>query len=151
MNDLAQQLRGISVDVMLRQDRERINRQIKLTGLAEILQLQKDTVRRLGLRPDRYGARGREAKYLIDTVARELKQRNPDLVDVWPNKDGRFLTPIQAVQVLNELRVGPLVNVQRLAKWRHEGRGPVYIRVTRKAIRYRREDLEAWVAGGIPE
>lgn len=143
---------GLDPEEMIRQDRARLARQITASALAEFLQLRPGTIRRLGLRPDRCGARGREARYLIDEVAAELQRRNPHLPEIWPRRDGRFLTPPQAAQILAELMCkSPPPSVQCLAKWRHEGQGPLYVRVTRKAIRYRREDLESWAAAGIPE
>jgi hypothetical protein len=51
----------------------------------------------------------------------------------------KLLTAVEAAAVL---RVRP----QLLAKWRHYGRGPAYLKPA-KAILYRLEDLDAWLAG----
>jgi excisionase family DNA binding protein len=40
------------------------------------------------------------------------------------------------------LRLGP----QTLNKFRHFGSGPQFVRVTARAIRYRRADLDQWMA-----
>ena len=34
-----------------------------------------------------------------------------------------------------------------LRMWRYECRGPAFIRLSARAVRYRREDLDAWVEG----
>lgn len=49
-----------------------------------------------------------------------------------------LLTPAQASVMLG-------VAVQTLAKWRHEGRGPRYLKMCR-LIRYRRDELERWLS-----
>ncbi len=36
---------------------------------------------------------------------------------------------------------------QRLRRWRMEGAGPKFIRINRRCIRYRPEDLDAWLDG----
>jgi predicted DNA-binding transcriptional regulator AlpA len=41
-------------------------------------------------------------------------------------------------------RVG--ATVQTLAKWRHLGHGPAYVKASRRFVRYRQADLDAWVA-----
>lgn len=38
--------------------------------------------------------------------------------------------------------------VGTLGRWRHEGTGPRYHRVGKKLIRYRREDIETFLASG---
>jgi predicted DNA-binding transcriptional regulator AlpA len=37
---------------------------------------------------------------------------------------------------------------QTMIEWRRENRGPRWVRLGQKAIRYRRDDLEAWIAEG---
>ena len=34
-----------------------------------------------------------------------------------------------------------------LAVWRHRGEGPPHVRINGRTVRYRRSDLEAWIAG----
>ena len=142
---LPQRLAGIEFDEVVRQDRERYQRQITLTALAEFLQLRRGTVRRLSFRPAKRGSRRGEARYDRDEVRAELERRNPQLTDVWPGDGNRYLTPSQAAQILAAaLSRGRPISIQQLAKYRHEGRGPLYLRITGKAIRYRREDLQGW-------
>jgi predicted DNA-binding transcriptional regulator AlpA len=38
------------------------------------------------------------------------------------------------------------VTVQRLANWRYRGRGPNYIKLGYRSIRYQRADVEQWLA-----
>jgi excisionase family DNA binding protein len=42
------------------------------------------------------------------------------------------------------------VPVSTLANWRSAGQGPPYLRVGRH-VRYRRADVEAWVAGRVQD
>ncbi len=55
---------------------------------------------------------------------------------------GGLLTPAQAAE---RLGVGERV----LERWRSTGDGPVYVRLTRRMLRYRAEDLAAFVAGSL--
>ena len=41
------------------------------------------------------------------------------------------------------------VSVKALERWRGKGGGPRFVHLTRKTIRYRAEDVEAFVAGRI--
>ncbi|MDX9788029.1 MAG: helix-turn-helix domain-containing protein [Desulfobacterales bacterium] len=43
-------------------------------------------------------------------------------------------------QVAEELRI----KVQTLRNWRHLGKGPAYLKLGSRAIRYRKEDCEAF-------
>ena len=36
-------------------------------------------------------------------------------------------------------------SIRTLQKWRSNGGGPRFVRVSARAIRYRREDLEQWI------
>jgi len=38
-------------------------------------------------------------------------------------------------------------SVPTLARWASEGRGPRFVRLGRGAVRYRRDDVLAWIAG----
>jgi excisionase family DNA binding protein len=49
-----------------------------------------------------------------------------------------LLTPAEAAAYLH-------VAVQTLAKWRHQRKGPSYAKLGWGLVRYRREELEAWV------
>lgn len=51
-----------------------------------------------------------------------------------------YLTPVQAAEVLG-------VNVQTLARWRWQGTGPDWIKVTSKTVRYERAALDRHLAG----
>lgn len=37
------------------------------------------------------------------------------------------------------------LSVRTLQKWRYEGGGPPFVRISRRAIRYSREELKAWM------
>lgn len=50
-----------------------------------------------------------------------------------------LITPDQAAAILS-------LNAKVLERWRGTGQGPAYIRLTSKSIRYRREDIDAFVA-----
>jgi hypothetical protein len=45
-----------------------------------------------------------------------------------------------------ELSAAGLGDENTLAKWRMFGKGPRFIRINRRMIRYRRADVEAWLA-----
>ena len=49
-----------------------------------------------------------------------------------------LLTQAQAARFLH-IRPGSLAN------WRWRGEGPPFVRLSRRAIRYRRSDLDAWI------
>jgi predicted DNA-binding transcriptional regulator AlpA len=51
----------------------------------------------------------------------------------------RLLTPPETAEYLRTAE-------QTLAKWRYLGDGPPYVRISHGAIRYRRSDLDAWLA-----
>ncbi len=50
--------------------------------------------------------------------------------------------------LLCQKRVATMLSVspRALEAWRARGVGPAYTRVTKRCIRYRREDVEAWLA-----
>ena len=59
----------------------------------------------------------------------------------------RLLTTRRAAAILG---VDPVT----LRRWRAQGHGPAFIRLTHedaecRAVRYRREDLEAWIAARV--
>jgi excisionase family DNA binding protein len=53
----------------------------------------------------------------------------------------RLLTPLQAAEVLQ-------LSPWTLAQWRHQGRGPAFVRLGR-LVRYRQEDLTQYVEGSL--
>lgn len=53
-----------------------------------------------------------------------------------------LLTPVQAADMLG-------VSHRLLERWRGSGDGPQFVRLSRKSIRYRVEDLDAFVAGSL--
>lgn len=50
----------------------------------------------------------------------------------------KLFTTKMAAQFLN-------VSKATLARWRMEKAGPAWVKVSSNAVRYRREDLDAWV------
>lgn len=53
-------------------------------------------------------------------------------------QEDEMLPPQEAAKILN-------VAHNTLRFWRHERRGPAFVRIGERLIRYRRVDLEAWV------
>lgn len=53
---------------------------------------------------------------------------------------------MKAVMDTNELAAELSLAPGSLNKMRRQGTGPPYVRIAPKAIRYRREDVEAWLA-----
>ena len=49
-----------------------------------------------------------------------------------------LLTESEAARILG-------FSIRTLQGWRYRGGGPRFVRVSRGCIRYRREDLEAWI------
>ncbi len=49
-----------------------------------------------------------------------------------------LLTEVDAAAYLNLTR-------RALQAWRYQGRGPRYVKISARAVRYRPEDLESWV------
>ncbi len=56
----------------------------------------------------------------------------------------RLLTPAQAAEFLG-------VPEGTLAQWRSQRRGPAFVKLEGRLVRYRTNDLEAYVAGRIVE
>lgn len=54
-------------------------------------------------------------------------------------------------QLLTERQAAALLSVtpRALQKWRSNGRGPEFIRISSRCIRYRRIDLAAWTADRV--
>lgn len=53
--------------------------------------------------------------------------------------ENHLLTTEQAAEILN-LQPGTL------SRWRYLGKGPPWIRVSGRTVRYRRSELELWIA-----
>jgi len=49
---------------------------------------------------------------------------------------------LEDVEVARVLRIEP----ETLRAWRRQGRGPVFVELGSKLIRYRTEDVRAWIA-----
>ena len=56
-----------------------------------------------------------------------------------------LLTPLQAAEFLGLLDRRGNVSTETLAQWRSQGRGPHYIKLEKRLVRYRRSDLENYV------
>jgi len=54
--------------------------------------------------------------------------------------ENQLLTPDEAGAQLG-------LSTGALAQLRYTGRGPCFIKLTAKAVRYRQSDLDAWIAG----
>ena len=50
-----------------------------------------------------------------------------------------FLSPLQVARLLG-------MSAFNLMVWRNRGFGPAFLRITRRTIRYRKKDLDAWLA-----
>ena len=49
-----------------------------------------------------------------------------------------LLTETEAAKILG-------FSIRTLQNWRYRGGGPRFVRVSRTCVRYRRQDLEAWI------
>lgn len=54
------------------------------------------------------------------------------------NGNGRLLDPTEVGEILG-------LSARSLERWRSEGRGPVYVRLSARRIRYRRADVDRWI------
>jgi predicted DNA-binding transcriptional regulator AlpA len=59
-----------------------------------------------------------------------------------PLDTDRLLRPDQAAALLN-------MTPRTLEAWRHRGGGPPYVRISGRAVRYRRGDLLAWAGARV--
>lgn len=55
---------------------------------------------------------------------------------------------IQEACLVNEREAASILcySVRALQNWRHRGGGPDFIKVSARSVRYRRSDLEKWIA-----
>jgi predicted DNA-binding transcriptional regulator AlpA len=62
----------------------------------------------------------------------------------------RMPTNPQIDQLLTGREVAAILKLtpQTVIEWRRENRGPRWVRIGQRAIRYRRSELEAWIAEG---
>ena len=51
----------------------------------------------------------------------------------------------------NELAAMLGVTVNTLQIWRHQGKGPQYIKLSRRAVRYKERDVLAWMDNAMIE
>ncbi len=56
-----------------------------------------------------------------------------------------LLTPFQAAEFLGLLDRRGNVSTETLAQWRSQGRGPRYIKLEKRLVRYRLSDLESYL------
>jgi predicted DNA-binding transcriptional regulator AlpA len=51
-------------------------------------------------------------------------------------------------QLLNEKQAAEILcySVRALQNWRHRGGGPDFVKVSARSVRYRRADLDKWIA-----
>ncbi|MBI4606434.1 MAG: helix-turn-helix domain-containing protein [Planctomycetes bacterium] len=54
-------------------------------------------------------------------------------------------------RLLRELEVADLINmsVRTVRDWRLTGAGPPFVRVSGRCVRYRRADLDSWIAARV--
>ena len=60
----------------------------------------------------------------------------------------RTETPIDQFLTTRDVAAILSLNPQTVIEWRRGRNGPPWVRIGQKAIRYRRSDLEAWIATG---
>ncbi len=109
---------------------------IYMSELTNILKVTPAMIRSLGIRPILRGSRKAEAKYTLAEVQALISKRNPSLTNFWPADS--YLTPQEAADLIGVL-------VATLANWRCHKRGPVYVIISRRCIRYRLEDINKWL------
>jgi excisionase family DNA binding protein len=56
---------------------------------------------------------------------------------------------VQTVELLSTTETARILRVHpaTLATWRHEGRGPKFVKVGDRRVRYRLSDVETWLDG----
>lgn len=109
---------------------------ISMSELTGFLQVTPAMIRTLGINPVLRGNKNREAKYKLAKIRALISSRNPQLKEIWPMD--RYLTPKEAAQSVGVL-------VATLANWRSQGRGPIYVVISKRCIRYRPEDITLWL------
>jgi hypothetical protein len=64
-----------------------------------------------------------------------MKSTRPDII---PTKPDDYLDAEATSQIID-------VDIRTLERWRQLRIGPTYLRLSKRCIRYRRADLEAWL------
>lgn len=64
------------------------------------------------------------------------------------NNEVNMTNAIQTSQLVDEREAASILcySVRALQNWRHRGGGPDFVKVSARSIRYRRADLEKWIA-----
>ncbi len=57
-------------------------------------------------------------------------------------KPSELLTPDEVAKQMG-------LSIETLAQWRSQGKGPMYVKISRNCVRYRQSDLDGWVAERI--
>ena len=109
---------------------------IIMSELTNILKVTPAMIRTLGIKPISRGSKITEAKYKLSMVQDLIASRNPQLKEIWPMD--RYLTPKETARSIGVL-------VATLANWRSQGRGPIYVVISKRCIRYRPEDITLWL------
>ena len=70
----------------------------------------------------------------------------PPVIPVPPNA-----APINTAELLTEQEVAGLLNiaVKTVQNWRWKGEGPRAVKLGKRAVRYRRADVEAFIEAGL--
>lgn len=75
-----------------------------------------------------------------------MKHQETHLSSTWPdapyNTQDVLLTEQQAATLMN-------VNPRTLQKWRVKGGGPLFVRISRRCIRYRPKDITDWTQNRV--
>ena len=63
------------------------------------------------------------------------------------NRSAQTLKPLATTPLMTEAQAAAFLSLTRraLQAWRVQGRGPQYVKISARAVRYRPEDLERWV------
>lgn len=117
------------------------NARITRQALAMLLGIKASTVRDVVDIPFLRGVRDRPTKYQISDVVEYLQKLNPDQGNVWSEQ---YLSTRDTAELLS-IRLNRKVSSKALVKRRERGSGPNWNHVTVKIIRYRLEDVEAWL------
>lgn len=59
----------------------------------------------------------------------------------------RALGPTRRIPLLTEIEAADYLQLtpRALQAWRYKGRGPRYVKISARAVRYRLEDLNGWI------
>lgn len=65
------------------------------------------------------------------------------------SSEGMFMaTSVETPLLLTSEAAAQLMSISpaTLRLWRHKGRGPAYVRISTASVKYRLEDIQAWIA-----